>query len=54
MCIALFMDRDFVLQCMNTPFQEGETYQEHMYTQVPQVKIGLFMDDKNSNSNSNS
>ena len=43
--------RDFLLQCMNTPSQEGDTYQEHMYTLVPQVKIGLFMDDKNSNSN---
>ena len=43
---ALFIHRDFVLQCINTPSQEGVTYQEHMYTLVPQVKIGLFMDDK--------
>ena len=49
---ALFTHKDFVLQCMNTPSQEGDTYQEHMYTLVPQVKIGLFMHDKNSNSNS--
>ena len=52
---ALFTHRDFVLQCMNTPSQNGDTYQEHMtYTLVPQVKFGLFMDDKSSNSNSNS
>ena len=47
---ALFTHRNFVHQCMNTLIQEGDTYQEHMYTLVPQVKIGLFMDDKNSNS----
>ena len=47
---ALFTHRDFVLQCMNTSFQEGDTYHEQMYTLVPQVKIGQFMDDKNSNS----
>ena len=44
---ALFMHRNIVLQCMNTTFQEGNTYQEHMYTLVPQVKIDLFMDNKN-------
>ena len=51
---ALLTHRDFVLQRMNTPSQEGDIYQEHIYTLVRQVKIGLFMDDKNSNSNSNS
>ena len=44
---ALLTHRDFVLQCMNTPSQEGDAYQEYMYTLVPQVKFGLFMDDKN-------
>ena len=48
---ALFTHRDFILHCKITPFQEGDTYQEHMYALVPQVKIGLFMNDKNSNSN---
>ena len=38
---ALFMHRDFMRQCMNTPFQEG-----HMYTLAPQVKTGLFKDGR--------
>ena len=32
---ALLTHRDFVLKCMNTPSQEGDIYQEHMYTLVP-------------------
>ena len=32
---ASFTHRDFVLQYMNTPSQEGHTYQAHMYTLVP-------------------
>ena len=37
--------------CMHS--QEGDTYREHMYALVPYVKFGLFIDDKNSNSNCN-
>ena len=51
--VLKFTHRDFVLQFVITPFQEGDTYQEHMYIMVPQDKTNPFVDDKSSNSNSN-
>ena len=39
------------MQIMIYPFLGRRHISEHMYTLVPWVKIGLFMDDKNSNSN---
>ena len=46
MCMFYSRYETFILQVMNIPSKDKDTYQEHMYTLVPQVKTALFMDDK--------
>ena len=51
MCMLYSHIETLCFNVLNTPSQEGDTYQEHMCTLV---KTSLLMDDKNSNYTSNS
>ena len=50
---TLFTHRDFVLQSMNILPSEGDTHQEKLYTWVPWVNVGHFIDAKNKSTKSN-
>ena len=49
---ALFTHRDFVLQCMNTPFQEETHIKNTCILWFHRSKLASLWTNKNSNSNS--